>query len=146
MRRLAVPALLTAVGVLPSEASAAWSATGSGPMTVAAATMTKATAFAAACLTKSTVRLTWTISPDTFVGGYETTRTSGTGVVLDPPIRVARTTASYDDTPPAGTARTTATYSYTIRAGSTAHPWRTPALAFTTTVSPTNNSCSVNIS
>ena len=146
MRRLLGPVLLSAVVLLPTGASATWSATASGAATASATTMTNATGFQAACLTKSTVRLTWTISPDTFVEGYEIGRTSGTGVVLDPAIRVARTTASYDDAPPPGTARTPATYSYTIRAGSTAHAWRTPALASTTTVSLTNNSCSVTTS
>jgi len=132
--------------VAPKAASATWSATASGGAPVVASTMTNATGFKAACTStggNSSVTLTWTISPDPFVDGYEIVRTA-TGGGTNRTIRVGRTTATYvDDTTTKPTGNTGPhVYSYTIRSGSTAHAWTTPLLAAVGTPTYTNNSCS----
>ena len=141
MRRLAAPVLLGAAVMVPTAASAAWSASGSGASAVSATTMTNATGFSAACASKSVVKLTWTISPDPFVEHYDIVRSGGGGGTT---IRVPRTDSTVNDNPPPGTAKTPHTYSYTIRAGSTAHAWVTPTLGSTTTVALTNSTCTAS--
>ncbi|MCA1719841.1 MAG: hypothetical protein LC779_01590 [Actinobacteria bacterium] len=101
--------------------------------------MTNATGFTAVCKTtkgNSGVALSWTISPDTFVDGYQIVRTSSTGAVVSL-AQVARTTSSLSDSPPTGTV----SYTYTIRSGSNTTAWVTPALAATTKPTYTALSC-----
>ena len=126
MRRLVllIPAVAAVLAALPGAAGAVWSSSAGGSGRISATTMQNASGFTAASTTNkgnSGVTLSWTISPSTFVQGYEIVRTSSAGgsVVV---AQLPRATATYADAP----ATTTGVgYTYTIRAGSTAIAWTT---------------------
>jgi hypothetical protein len=127
MSATAAAALAAAVVALPGIAQAKFSATGSGTAKLGAATMTNATNFKAVCRSGSSVTVTWVISPDTYVDGYQISR-SGPGAPQT--WTLPRTTATMTDSGLAAGA-----YTYTIQAGSLSISWVTPVL--TSTVIPT---------
>ena len=139
MRRLGAPLLVAAALLAPSAAAAQWLATAGGAGTITASTMTGATGFVASCEAGTSVRLTWTISPDAFVEGYQILR-SRPGVPAQE-ILALRTTATYLDTPGEAKGQESFTYTYTIRAASRQHAWTTPAAPAPGSITLTKNSC-----
>jgi len=133
MRLLAtgVAAAFSAVVLLtPGLAQAKWNATGTGGATIGATTMTNASNFKAICASGSStsgVKLTWTVSPDSFVDGYQIVRT-GYGGGTNATFLQARTTYTMNDNPPVGPG---ISYTYTIQSGSLTIKWVTSLLAAT---------------
>lgn len=133
MRALAagVAAAFGAVMLLtPGLAQAKWSAAGAGSPFVGATTMTNASNFKAVCASggsTSGVKLTWTVSPDSFVDGYQIVRT-GYGGGTNATFLQARTTYTMNDNPPVGPG---ISYTYTIQSGSLTIKWVTSLLTAT---------------
>lgn len=140
MPRLGLGLLVLAPLVVPSVAAAVWSGSGSGSAGIGADIMDNASAFTAKCSTSksnSSVTLAWTISPDTYVEGYEIVRT-GAGGGTNAVIQVSRTTSSHVDSPPTTSG---ASYTYTIRSGSTKIAWTTPLLKAAGTPTYSKTAC-----
>jgi hypothetical protein len=123
----AAVALAAAVVALPGIAQAKFTATGAGTAKLGAATMNNATTFKAVCRSGTSVTITWVISPDTYVDGYQISRSGPGGAQT---WLLPRTTATMTDSGLGAGA-----YTYTIQAGSLSISWVTPAL--TSTVIPT---------
>lgn len=138
-RWLALPVAVLSVLLVPTMADALWSATADGQTSVAAATMTNADDFAASCTSAapgSSVTLSWTASPDSFVDGYEIVRTDSPGGGQSTLTTGSGDTA-WTDSPPVGDGLS---YAYAIRASSAA--WSTPLLAATGAPAYTAGACS----
>ncbi|MCW2714580.1 MAG: hypothetical protein JWN88_1627 [Frankiales bacterium] len=124
--------------LVPTAARALWSASAVGTTSVAATTMRNASALTASCTSAapdSTVTLTWSPSPDAFVGGYQLVRTDSPGGAQTTWTAAAGTTQT--DAPPVGAGRS---YTYAIQATSGA--WRTPWLAADAAPAYTADGCS----
>lgn len=107
-------------------ASAVWSASASGKGQLGADTMANATGLTTACSGTSSIALTWTRSPDSYVAGYRILRSGSNGSSVT--LNAAATASSYTDTP---TTVKSVTYTYSIRA--VAQSWTTAALAASST-------------
>jgi hypothetical protein len=124
-RRTAITAaaLAAAVLALAAPADARWSASGAGTPRVGSDTMNNASNFRAVCraANRTDVDLSWAISTDTYVDGYQIVRTgpgSATASFLQ-----ARTTASMRHS-----GLSPGTYTFTIQSGSLSISWVTPLL------------------
>jgi hypothetical protein len=119
--------LVAVLGVLlaPTLAHGLWSADADGATSIAAKTLTNAGDLTAACTSAapgSSVTLTWTASPDSYVDGYKIVRTDSPGGAQST-LTTGSGVTTWTDSPPVGDGRS---YAYAIRASAAA--WTTPLL------------------
>ena len=138
-RWLTVLMVVLSLLLAPTLAAALWSATADGKSSVAADTMTNAGDFSASCTSAaadSSVALSWTLSSDPYVDGYQIVRTASPSGAQST-LTGGSGARTWTDSPPVGEGLS---YTYAIRATSGA--WKTPLLAAVGSPAYTADGCS----